>query len=319
MNVEQIAAGVRAGDRVALGRAITLIESAREEDRGAADALLAALLPDAGGAIRVGITGAPGAGKSTLIEALGKTIRATARTLAVLAVDPSSSRSGGSILGDKTRMVELARDPGAFIRPSPAGSTLGGVARRTREAIAICEAAKFDVVLVETVGVGQSEVIVEGMVDTFVVLVLPGSGDELQGIKRGILELADLLVVTKCDGDNTSRATRTREQYAAALRLHPARDPNWTPRVAVCSAVAGEGIEALWQIVQDHRAAVDWTARRREQNVAWMWQAVDEGLRAAYRSDPRVPALEAKVREGALSPDVAAAQLIGPRGTLPQP
>ena len=319
VDIDALAAGVRADNRAALGRAITLVESTRAEDRPAADALLHALLPHAGGALRVGISGAPGVGKSTLIEVLGKHLTQAGHRVAVLAVDPSSVRSGGSILGDKTRMVELARDPSAFIRPSPAGTSLGGVARRTRETIAVCEAAGFDVVIVETVGVGQSEVMVEGMVDAFVVLVLPGGGDELQGLKRGILELADLVVVTKADGADAKKALRTREQYASALRLMPPRGPGWVPRTAVCSANEGTGIDAIWTALLEHRAAVQaaghWEVRRRAQNVAWMWQAVDEGLRLALRADPRVAEtlsrVEAAVREGGLSPDSAAAELLG--------
>jgi LAO/AO transport system kinase len=316
--VDELVAGVLEGDRAALGRAITLVESTRAEDRAAADALLAALVPHAGGSLRVGISGAPGVGKSTLIEVLGKHLTAEGRRVAVLAVDPSSMRSGGSILGDKTRMVELAHDPAAFIRPSPAGTTLGGVARRTRETIAVCEAAGFDVVLVETVGVGQSEVMVEGMVDAFVVLVLPGGGDELQGLKRGILELADLVVVTKADGADAKKAQRTRQQYASALRLLPPRGPGWMPRTTVCSAKEGTGIAAIWTALLEHRDALQAVGqlevRRREQSVSWMWQAVDEGLRAALRADPRVQAVlqrvEPAVRAGSLSPDRAAADVL---------
>jgi LAO/AO transport system kinase len=316
--VGDLVVGVRAGNRAALGRAITLVESTLPEDRDAADALLVALHPHTGGSLRVGISGAPGVGKSTLIEALGKHLTAAGHRVAVLAVDPSSVRSGGSILGDKTRMTELARDPNAFIRPSPAGTTLGGVARRTRETIAVCEAAGFEVVIVETVGVGQSEVMVEGMVDAFVVLVLPGGGDELQGIKRGILELADLVVVTKADGADAKRARRVVQQYASALRLLPPRGPGWVPRTAVCSAIEGTGIDAIWEALLEHRVALQeagwFEERRREQNISWMWQAVDEGLRLSLRSDPRVTALLARVepavRQGSLAPDNAAAQLL---------
>lgn len=318
VDVHALAADVRSGSRAALGRAITLVESTRAEDRPLADALLHALLPHAGGSLRVGISGAPGVGKSTLIEVLGKHLTASGHRVAVLAVDPSSVRSGGSILGDKTRMVELARDPNAFIRPSPAGTSLGGVARRTRETIAVCEAAGFDVVLVETVGVGQSEVMVEGMVDAFVVLVLPGGGDELQGLKRGILELADLVVVTKADGADAKKALRTREQYASALRLMPPRGPGWGPRTAVCSAQEGTGIDEIWNALLEHRAALQaaghFEVRRREQNVAWMWHAVEDALSVALHEDPRVKQtlarLEPAVRDGQLAPDVAAAELL---------
>src|SRR5947208_3828114 len=230
------------GDRRALARAITRVESTRADHRAEAEALLAEVLPHVGGAMRVGISGAPGAGKSTFIEALGLHLVERDHRVAVLAVDPSSTRSGGSILGDKTRMEELTRSPHAFVRPSPTSGTLGGVARRTREALLLCEAAGFDVVLVETVGVGQSEVKVAAMVDLFLVLVAPGGGDELQGLKRGIMELADLVVVNKADGDLAATAAHTAADYAAALHLVRPRTPVWTPRVLTCSALTGLGI-----------------------------------------------------------------------------
>lgn len=311
-------ARLRAGDRAALGRAITLVESRRAEDRPDADALLERLLPHAGGALRVGITGMPGVGKSTLIEALGRRLTAMDHRVAVLAVDPSSARSGGSILGDKTRMPELAHDPRAFIRPSPSGGALGGVARRTRETIVVVEAAGYDVVLVETVGVGQSEVMVANMVDFFLVLTLAGGGDELQGIKRGILELADLLVVTKADGDNVAAARRARAEYASALALMQPRSPEWTPRVELCSAVSGEGLEALWNAVEEHRAALRatgaWDRRRGEQRVHWLWQSLRDGLEEALAghagATARLSALESAVRSGRVTPDAAAAQVL---------
>ncbi|WP_323137416.1 methylmalonyl Co-A mutase-associated GTPase MeaB [Paraliomyxa miuraensis] len=307
-----------AGDRAALGRAITLVESRREADRIDADALVHRLLPYAGQALRVGITGMPGVGKSTLIEALGQRLVAAGQRVAVLAVDPSSARSGGSILGDKTRMTQLARDPRAFIRPSPSGGALGGVARRTRETIVLVEAAGYDVVLVETVGVGQSEVMVANMVDFFLVLTLAGGGDELQGIKRGILELCDLLVVTKADGDNMQAARRARAEYEGALALMPPRSPGWKPRVGICSAVTGEGLDALWQAVQEHRAVLrgsgEWERRRGEQRVHWLWQSIRDGLQEALERDDgvrrRLAELEQAVRNGATSPDVAAAQVL---------
>jgi LAO/AO transport system kinase len=311
-------ARLRAGDRAALGRAITLVESRRAGDRPDADALLQRLLPLAGGALRVGITGMPGVGKSTLIEALGRRLTAAGHRVAVLAVDPSSARSGGSILGDKTRMQELARDPRAFIRPSPSGGALGGVARRTRETIVVVEAAGYDVVLVETVGVGQSEVMVANMVDFFLVLTLAGGGDELQGIKRGILELADLLVVTKADGENRQAARRAQAEYASALALMPPRSPEWTPRVQLCSALDGEGLEELWTAVQEHRAALqgsgEWDRRRGEQRVHWLWQAIRDGLEEALGEhegvNGRLGALEAAVRGGEIAPEAAAAELL---------
>ncbi len=317
-SLDEGAAQVLAGDRAALGRAITLVESRRASDRPDADALLQRLLPHAGAALRVGITGMPGVGKSTLIEALGGRLTAAGHRVAVLAVDPSSARSGGSILGDKTRMQELARDPRAFIRPSPSGGALGGVARRTRETIVLVEAAGYDVVLVETVGVGQSEVMVANMVDFFLVLTLAGGGDELQGIKRGILELADLLVVTKADGDNVEPARRTRAEYAGALALMPPRSPEWKPRVQLCSAMSGDGIDALWVAVEEHRDALqgsgEWERRRGEQRVHWLRQALRDGLEEALGEHAgvrqRLGELEAAVRSGEVAAEVAAAQVL---------
>ena len=310
---------LRSGDRSALGRAITLVESGRASDRALADAMMEQLLPHAGQAVRVGITGMPGVGKSTLVEALGTQLTGAGHRVAVLAVDPSSSRTGGSILGDKTRMQQLARDPRAFIRPSPSGGALGGVARRTREAIVVVEAAGYDVVLVETVGVGQSEVMVANMVDFFLVLTLAGGGDELQGIKRGILELADLLVVTKADGDNRVAAQQARTEFARALSLLPPRSPSWTPRVQACSALEGDGLEALWAAVLEHRAALqassEWERRRGEQRVHWLWQAIDDGLREALRghADAQgvLSGLEPEVREGTTTPEAAASRVLG--------
>ncbi len=276
------------------------------------------LLPHAGQALRVGITGMPGVGKSTLVEALGTRLTAAEHRVAVLAVDPSSARSGGSILGDKTRMQRLARDPRAFIRPSPSGGALGGVARRTREAIVVVEAAGYDVVLVETVGVGQSEVMVANMVDFFLVLTLAGGGDELQGIKRGILELADALVVTKADGDNLEAARRARAEFARALALLPPRSPSWRPRVAACSAVQGDGMSELWDAVLEHRVALtatgEWEQRRGEQRVHWLRQAIDDGLRDVLRRDPgarqQLDGLEPSVRRGDTTPEAAAARVL---------
>lgn len=310
-----------------MGQAITLVESRRAADRAHADALLSRVLPYAGQALRVGITGMPGVGKSTLIEVLGGRLTAAGHRVAVLAVDPSSTRTGGSILGDKTRMPTLARDPAAFIRPSPSGGALGGVARRTRETIVVVEAAGYDVVLVETVGVGQSEVMVANMVDFFLVLTLAGGGDELQGIKRGILELADLLVVTKADGANAAPAERSRAEYARALALMPPRSPAWRPRVGVCSALEGHGLDALWSAVVEHREALrecgDWEARRGEQRVHWLWQSIRDGLQEALAADEaagrRLGALQTRVRRGEVTPDAAASEVLaafmGSRGS----
>ncbi|MBK8265429.1 MAG: methylmalonyl Co-A mutase-associated GTPase MeaB [Nannocystis sp.] len=318
LSVEEYAAGVAAGDRAALGRAITLIESGRADDQAAAAALIERVMPATGEAHRVGISGAPGAGKSTFIEALGGLLTAAGRRVAVLAVDPSSVRSGGSILGDKTRMQELARDPRAFVRPSPSLGALGGVARHTRETMLLCEAAGYDVIVVETVGVGQSEVMVAEMVDSFVVLMIPGGGDELQGIKRGILEVADLVVVNKADGELAAAASRARQEYAAALHLMSPTSPAWTPEVMCCSARTGEGIAAVWARLVAHRAALEasgeWQAARREQQVFWMWRAIEAGLMRAFYEDAAVVAkieeVTAKVRARELSPDHAAAGLL---------
>ncbi|MEM6291634.1 MAG: methylmalonyl Co-A mutase-associated GTPase MeaB [Myxococcota bacterium] len=317
-SLSQLTEGVRAGQRAMLGRAITLVESSRPQDRPQANALLEQLSPHAGGSVRIGITGSPGVGKSTLIEAFGRHLTAAGHKVAVLAVDPSSGRTGGSILGDKTRMTELARDPSAFIRPSPSGGTLGGVARRTRETMTVCEAAGYDVLLIETVGVGQSEVMVASMVDFFVVLVLPGSGDELQGIKRGILELADLLVVTKDDGEAKAAAARTCQQHANALHLIPPKVPVWTPQAMTCSALTGERVNAIWTAAESFREALQadgaWEDRRREQSVRWMWRALEGQLRDAVRRDPTVlellRTLEPDVRSGSTTPDDAATRLL---------
>lgn len=313
------AGAVRAGDRRALARAITLAESTRPDDRARAEALLGELLPDTGRAIRLGISGVPGVGKSTFIEAFGLHSIERGRRVAVLAVDPSSKRSGGSILGDKTRMEMLARDTRAFIRPSPAGATLGGVARRTREASLLCEAAGFEVVLIETVGVGQSETAVADMVDLFVLLIQPGGGDELQGLKRGIVELADLLVVTKADGDLAAAAGRAAADYTKALTLLRAADAAWRPEVLQCSALTGKGIDAVWQAVERYRAAMEASGalerRRRDQARRWLWGEVSESLLESLRAHPAVRAklgaLEEEVAAGRLAPGAAAATLLG--------
>lgn len=316
--VDDYAQGVLAGDRVMLARAITLVESRRADHRLVARELVERILPKSGNAHRIGITGVPGVGKSTFIEALGRRLTGQGRKLAVLAVDPSSTRSGGSILGDKTRMQELARDPNAFVRPSPTAGSLGGVARHTREAMLLCEAAGFDVVFVETVGVGQSEVMVSEMVDFFLVLMLAGAGDELQGIKRGILELADMLAVNKADGDNVAKANRAKAEYARALHLMQPKSDAWTAPVHTCSALDGTGLDELWSDVEKHRQALEasgeWHRVRSQQRVRWMWKAIDEGLQERLRADPRIraalPEVEARLHAGTLSPDHAAADLL---------
>jgi LAO/AO transport system kinase len=303
--------GVRGGDRAILARAITLIESEQVAHAELAQEVLETLLPFTGGACRIGVSGVPGAGKSTFIDALGTTLTAKSHRVAVLAIDPTSSVSGGSILGDKTRMSALANDPGAFIRPSPTSGTLGGVTRKTRETILLCEAAGFDVVLVETVGVGQSETIVAGMVDFFLVLMIAGAGDELQGIKRGILEVADMLAINKADGDNKARAIRAQASYQSALRL---MRPDSVPPVVTCSALEKTGLEELWTTVMEdwnrQQGAGELAARRQSQQVQWMWDMVEDGLRKALRSDAELSALlaslETAVADGTATPSAAA-------------
>lgn len=309
---------VRAGDRRALAKAITLVESQRDADEAEAARLIDMLLPHAGNSVRIGLSGSPGVGKSTFIEALGTWLTAQRHHVAVLAVDPSSRRSGGSILGDKTRMVRLAQDPHAFIRPSPAGTTLGGVTRRTREAMVLVEAAGFDVVLVETVGVGQSETAVADMVDMFVVLVSPGGGDELQGIKRGITELADLVVVTKADGDLIAPAKRAAAEYGSALHMIRPKWQSWSAAVRLVSSTEGQGIADVWSDVEHFRAALtaagDWDSHRRDQRVRWLWSELREGLLASLNSDTRIAKeiarLEAGVAKGETAPVAAARELL---------
>jgi LAO/AO transport system kinase len=316
--VSELAQQVVEGDRRALARAITIVESTRPDHREEAAALLTEVLPHTGGAIRIGISGAPGSGKSTFIEAFGLHLVEHGHRVAVLAVDPSSTRTGGSILGDKTRMGELTRSDSAFVRPSPTAGTLGGVARRTREAMLLCEAAGFDVVMVETVGVGQSEVAVAGMVDLFAVVVAPGAGDELQGIKRGIIELADVVVVNKNDGELAAAAKTTATDYSSALRLVRSKTQAWTPRVVLVSALEGAGIDDLWSTVEEFRSTLDSTGeldrRRAEQAREWMWSEVSESLMDALRSDERVAdladRLEAAVTAGDLPPAAAARQIL---------
>ena len=316
--LEALCEAVRRGDRRALARTITLLESTRPDLAARGQAVLEGVVGATGGATRVGITGPPGVGKSSFIEALGLSLIERGQRVAVLAVDPSSPLTGGSILGDKTRMERLAREDAAFIRPSPSGGSLGGVAQRTREALLACEAAGFDVVMVETVGIGQSEVAVASMVDFFLVLVQPGAGDALQGIKKGVLELADGLVVNKADNDQAAAAERARAAHGEALSLLRPSSPHWRPRVLTASAHTGHGIEAVWQMVQEHRAALlatgELDARRREQSRAWMWSLVEEGLRSAFRRHPEVSAriagLERDVEDQRTTPAAAARELL---------
>jgi LAO/AO transport system kinase len=316
--LETLAQRVLAGDRRALARAITLIESQRPDHLEQAEALLERLLPATGGAIRLGVSGAPGAGKSTFIEALGQHVIGQGRKIAVLAVDPSSRRSGGAILGDKTRMQRLAQAQGAFIRPSPAGTTLGGIARRTREAALVCEAAGFNLIVIETVGVGQSETAVADMVDGFLLLLAPGGGDDLQGIKRGIVELADLLVINKADGDLLPAARRAKADYQAALHLLRPASAAWTPEVLTCSALHGEGIEEVWDAVLRHRLELEdegeLAARRARQTDSWLLAEVQALLLDALRRDPATAGLLAELQSavgsGELLPPHAARRLL---------
>lgn len=316
-SLEELIEAIRAGDRVALGRAITLAESARPEDQVHAQELLDRLLPLTGKSIRVGISGVPGAGKSTLIDQLGLNLVASGHKVAVLAVDPTSTRSGGSILGDKTRMGRLAADPSAFIRPSPAGDSLGGVTKTTRETIALVEAAGYDVVLVETVGVGQSETAVSNMVDIFVVVGLPGAGDELQGIKRGLVELADIIAVNKADSDQVERANRAAMEYRTALHILAAGNPTWSPGVLTISARDNVGLDELWAKIEERHAALKASSalarRRAEQAVAWMREIFEQRLLAAFKGRRNAARhwseMEENVRQGRMTPTAAAEEL----------
>jgi len=321
LGLDEFEAGVVAGDRAVLGRAITLVESGREDHQRLAQELLARLLPRTGAAHRIGVTGVPGAGKSTLIDVLGTRLTAQGHRVAVLAIDPSSSLTGGSILGDKTRMARLAADPAAFIRPSPSARTLGGVGRKTRETMLLCEAAGHDVVLVETVGVGQSETVVAEMVDVFLLITLAGAGDELQGIKRGVMELADLVAVNKADGDNRAAAALAAAEIRNALHFMRPPHPEWTVPVQCVSAATGEGLDDLWGELVRHRATMSangaFTDRRQQQQLRWMWSLVEDSLREGLRHDPAVrrllPDLERRVRAGELPPGLAARLLLDAR------
>ena len=317
MPPSDLARGIRSGDRATLARAITLIESKRSDHRSTAHRLVQELLPLTGKAVRLGITGAPGVGKSTTIDVLGTYLTKKGHKVAVLAVDPSSTRTGGSILGDKTRMAQLASDPHAFVRPSPSSGTLGGVAAKTRETMLVCEAAGYDVVMVETVGIGQSETTVADMTDFFLVLMLPGAGDELQGLKKGIVELADMIAVNKADGDNMDRARLAAAEYRAALNILAPHSATWSPPVVTYSALTGKGVAELWTQVLAHKdkmtATDELAARRREQQVKWMWAMLEERLTSRLRSDASVRAklrqAETAVAAGKLAPTLAVEEI----------
>ncbi len=312
--------GVLNGDRRILARTITLIESTLPAHRALARDIVDRLVPHAGKAVRLGITGVPGVGKSTFIESFGTMLIEDGHKVAVLAVDPSSKRSGGSILADKTRMEKLAVEENAFIRPSPSSGTLGGVARKTRESMLVCEAAGFDVMIIETVGVGQSETTVASMVDFFLVLMIAGAGDELQGMKKGVLELADALAINKADGDNVKKAERARKEYENALHYLRPATPTWTPPVLTCSAKddSRPGIRKIWETVLDHRQKLSATSeleeKRRRQAVDWMWDLINEGLQDRFQADPsvrrRLKELERAVADGETAPTAAAVQLL---------
>ena len=317
MPAERLVKGILSGDIPSLSRAITLIESTSVLHQEKAGAVISACLPHANQSIRIGITGVPGVGKSTFIEAFGKHLTALGRKVAVLAVDPSSTISHGSILGDKTRMEELVKDLNAYIRPSASGETLGGVARKTRETITLCEAAGFDTIIIETVGVGQSETAVHSMVDFFLLLKIAGAGDELQGIKRGIMEMADIIAINKTDGDNIKNVRLAKTEFNRALHLFPAKKSGWMPKVVTCSAITKDGIPEVWQTIEEYLALVKsngyFEDKRHEQNQYWMLETINERLTGHFYNDPKISAelltMKKAVQNHELSP-FAAAQLL---------
>ncbi|MDZ7933693.1 MAG: methylmalonyl Co-A mutase-associated GTPase MeaB [Emticicia sp.] len=308
LTAEEYIEGITAGNRIILSRAITLIESQLENDRLIAQKVLEGILPQVGKAIRIGITGVPGVGKSTFIEALGKHITSLNKKIAVLAIDPSSQRTKGSIMGDKTRMEELAHDSLAYIRPSPSGNTLGGVANKTRETMLLCEAAGFEIIIVETVGVGQSETVVKGMVDFFLLLMLSGAGDELQGIKRGIMEMADAIAITKADGNNNQKAQNARMEYVHALHLFPPTPNNWYPPVLTCSALDKTGLSEIWQVMIDFENQMKkngyWQQNRQEQSLNWMHDYIKQYLETQFFSDKSVKENLEKISNQVLSEEI---------------
>ncbi len=310
LSADEYIKGILAGDRVILSRAITLIESQLVQDKSLAQEVLEKILPFAGKSVRIGITGVPGVGKSTFIEAFGKHITTQNKKIAVLAIDPTSQRTSGSIMGDKTRMEELAHELNAYIRPSPSGNSLGGVANKTRETMLLCEAAGFEFIIVETVGVGQSETVVKGMVDFFLLLMLSGAGDELQGIKRGIMEMADAVVITKTDGDNIQKAHNARMEYVHALHLYPPTQNNWYPPVLTCSALEKTGLNEIWEMILEFSSKMQangfWESNRQEQNLAWMYAYIRQTLETQFFDNQSVKRnisnIEAKVLAGELLP-----------------
>lgn len=318
LSTDEYVEGILAGNITILSQAITLIESNKPDHYAQAQEIIERCLPHAGKSVRIGITGVPGAGKSTFIEAIGGMVASLRHRLAVLAIDPSSERSGGSILGDKTRMESISSNPDIFIRPSPSAGSLGGVARKTRETIVLCEAAGFDVIFIETVGVGQSETAVHSMVDMFMMLQISGAGDELQGIKRGIMEMADMMVITKADGENITRAELAKAQYQGALHLFPLSESEWRPQVYTCSSHMGTGLEEVWQGVEKYLEHVElngyFTSNRNRQNKYWMYETINETLKSSFYNDPEIEAkiadVEQRVLDAKLSSFIAAKELL---------
>ncbi len=308
LNVEDYVEGVLSGQRSALARAITLVESSNSRHEKVAQEVLRLLLPHSGNSLRLGISGVPGVGKSTFIETFGLNLCNAGKKVAVLAVDPSSTRTGGSILGDKTRMADLGINENAFIRPSPTSGTLGGVARRTRETMVLCEAAGYDTLIIETVGVGQSETTVANMVDFFLVLMLPGAGDELQGIKKGILEIADMVVVNKADGSHAQKARMAAQEYTRALRIVTPMSPTWSPPVALCSALKKTGLDEIWQLIQQYKSELGKTGefdeRRRRQQKMWMWAVIEQELIQSLKQHPDVQAHLEHIETGVMNGEI---------------
>lgn len=318
LTTEEYVEGILAGNITTLSQAITLIESSNPDHYAQAQEIIERCLPHAGKSVRIGITGVPGAGKSTFIEAIGNTVVSLGHRLAVLAIDPSSERSGGSILGDKTRMTSISSNPDIFIRPSPSAGSLGGVARKTRETIVLCEAAGFDVIFIETVGVGQSETAVHSMVDMFMLLQISGAGDELQGIKRGIMEMADMMVITKADGENIHKAELAKTQFQGALHLFPMPESGWRPKVYTCSSVDGTGLEEVWKGVEEFLDHIEkngyYDTNRNRQNKYWMYESINEALKSSFYRNPavaeRIAEIERRVLEAKQSSFIAAKELL---------